>query len=776
MWNKGSMNNKVFVISIVLIAFFALQGCATSPKDPPPAETSLPPSIEDVRVTSTGGEKTIIKVISDKKIPYTVFKLIDPPRVILDVRGVSGSNLVKNKPVHDGIVSEIRCEQGKTQSITTRVVVGLEGPADYRIEQIDNEIRLAVTSKQQVAESKQETQNQRDDTPQSTTELTADVKSSEPRIFFKPRRSDLNQVLGVDFTMLAHGKSRLTVTTDKKVAYHLERKGPKDLLLRLDDTTIPPLLQRRLDSRHFEGALDRVKADFSSDEKNVSLALSLREMVPFHIDQNDQAILIDLGRTAIRPPEKPIASVKLHEARTVSMATSSRIAKDTLRVEKPGTGLSKAKYTGTPMTMDFVNADVTNILRLIGEVSNLNIIWGPEVRGNVSMRLKSVPWDQALDLILANNGLAKRREGNVIWITTRAQMNQIEQEEEKRRQDIERRKREQEQQAEEMAKKEPVATQFITVNYGDIENIKGIIEETVKSPTGKLTVDKETKTIIMTDGVSKIEEARALTQKLDVPIQQVMIEARIVEASSTFTRNLGIQFVGNLQHRTSEDVSWQGTPPWAPNNVETDFPDGEGRYEPSFSTNHPNFSPNLGLMLTTLSGNGLTGLFLDTQIALSETEGDLKVLASPKVVTQDTVKAIIKQGTRLNLPSGTDANGNTTFELVDATLKLEVTPTITPNDRVIMEVSVSDDFPDFANASGANVPINTKNAVTTMMVASGDTVIIGGIFKENKGINVTGQPWLKDIPGLGWLFKNKKWTDTRTELLIFLTPTVIPMT
>jgi type IV pilus assembly protein PilQ len=141
------------------------------------------------------------------------------------------------------------------------------------------------------------------------------------------------------------------------------------------------------------------------------------------------------------------------------------------------------------------------------------------------------------------------------------------------------------------------------------------------------------------------------------------------------------------------------------------------------------------------------------------------------------VKATIKQGTKLNLPAGTDSNGNTTFQLVDATLKLEVTPQITPNDRIIMDVAVSDDFPDYANArpDSDNIPINTKEARTTMMVASGDTVIIGGIYRENKGLNELGQPWLRDIPLLGWLFKTRSWNDTRTELLIFLTPTVVPL-
>jgi len=164
---------------------------------------------------------------------------------------------------------------------------------------------------------------------------------------------------------------------------------------------------------------------------------------------------------------------------------------------------------------------------------------------------------------------------------------------------------------------------------------------------------------------------------------------------------------------------------------------------------------------------------LNAQIALAETEGEVKTLSAPKIVTRDTVKATIKQGTKIVIPSGTDSNGNKTYEQVDATLKLEVTPRITPNDMVILSIDVSDDYPDYANARGDNVPINTKNAQTEMMIASGDTVVIGGIYKENKGQTENGTPWLRNVPILGWLFKDRSTTTERSELLIFLTPTVV---
>jgi type IV pilus assembly protein PilQ len=427
------------------------------------------------------------------------------------------------------------------------------------------------------------------------------------------------------------------------------------------------------------------------------------------------------------------------------------------------------------MTMDFVNADVTNILRLIAEVSKLNIVWGPQVKGSVSMRLKDVPWDQALDIVLANNKLGKKQVGNVIWITTKAEMAQIEAEERQKREEEAARKRKEEEERLAQQKREPKKTDYITINFKDVGNIKTIIDDTIKSAEGKLTLDSQTKTIIMWDTISKIEAAKALVKRLDRPTPQVMIEARIVEATTSFSRNLGVRWDYDLQRRNRTDVPWNGTPAWATQNVEANYPEGGNLYQPTFQTNVPTgWTSNLGLLFHKLGSFGFYGNTINAQIALSESKGEVNVMSAPKIVTRDTVTATIKQGSKIVIPSGTDANGNATFEQVDASLKLEVTPTITPNNMVIMKVDVSDDFPDYANARLDQVPIATKNAATTMMVKSGDTVVIGGIFKESKSENVEGIPLLSKIPLFGWLFKAQTKTSEKRELLIFLTPSVLP--
>jgi type IV pilus assembly protein PilQ len=206
------------------------------------------------------------------------------------------------------------------------------------------------------------------------------------------------------------------------------------LVMTIPEATIPPLIMRRLDSFFFDGAVDRVKATLSPARKTVTIAINLREMVPYHVNQKDTEITIDFGRTDLKPPEKRIVPLKMAQAQapptTPALVTETRVGEPTpaapvITLPAGTTGLPpgmRKKYTGAPMTMDFVNADVTNILRLIAEVSSLNIVWGPDVKGTVSMRLKDVPWDQALDLILDNNNLGMRRVGNVIWITTKARL------------------------------------------------------------------------------------------------------------------------------------------------------------------------------------------------------------------------------------------------------------------------------------------------------------------------------------------------------------------
>ncbi len=320
---------------------------------------------------------------------------------------------------------------------------------------------------------------------------------------------------------------------------------------------------------------------------------------------------------------------------------------------------------------------MTNILRLIGEVSNLNIVWGPEVKGIVSMRLKDVPWDQALDLILDNNNLAKREQGNVIWVTTKAQLSQIEAEERRKIQefeakvDAERKKIIQEKEKE--RELEPLLTEYIPVDFAKASEITPLLtlSETGKSRGGKLSTDSRTNTIILTDIASSVKIAKDIVKQFDTPVKQVMIEARIVAATDDFIRDLGIKWDQfQINKRSNTTVPWPtmdalSTTPADP--TATAFPTSGRTSSPTFTSNAPvGWAPNMGLVFSTLSASGLTGLVLDAKLALAESEGKTKIISAPKVIAMNGQAATISKGDSIIIP----ATENVASTTIDATLSL----------------------------------------------------------------------------------------------------------
>jgi len=484
------------------------------------------------------------------------------------------------------------------------------------------------------------------------------------------------------------------------------------------------------------------------------------------VDQTDSGICIDFGPTPVKHPEKKIVPVKLVELEKVS-STDTGMKREALKVSKRERtmipGLGTRKYKGAPMTMDFVNADATNILRLIGEVSNLNIVWGPDVKGMVSMRLKNVPWDQSLDLLLANNDLGMRRQGNVIWVTTKAKIQKIEAEERKKIEEAEARleaERKRRLAEREQAKKlEPLITEYFPVDFSDVNELK---EHIFLSERGSVSVDNRTNTIIMKDIASNIEEARKIIKRFDMPVKQIMIEARIVDAGTDFVRDLGIQWTQDTsyQHRTDTSVDFLDQDLTG----DTVLTAGNALYGGAFSTNAPaDWAPNMDLIIGSLTGNALGFLSLDARLALAETERQAKVISAPKVIASNGQEATISRGDVIIIPATENVESTT----LDANLSLTVTPTVSYNDYITMVVEVTDDW------APSTSRLFTKLVQTSLMVKSGDTVVIGGIYKQDNSEEESGIPSLRKIPFLGRLFKAQRKNVSKSEMLIFLTPTVL---
>ncbi len=743
-------NSILLLIALGLLSFIV--SCAPTPtkrKAPGLMPEGLA-TIESIDVTPLPAERaTKIAILSSKTMPYTAFKLVQPLRLVVDVTAQPSEGLTGPDVTGDEIIKALTIERMTDEPPVTRVSATLYQDVEYSVQESDGTIEVLLSLKK----------------PAETVESPVmaakaeEIPETEPRVFFTPGKTRLNQVLGIDFFMLPKGKSRVTVTTRDKAEYNVRQKDPLTLLLAIKEATIPPELTRHIDSSHFAGVVNRITPIVRAGEKGVELEIALKEMVPYHVRQTEAEIRLDFNRTSVEPPPKTITEAKLVKtaARPEEIPAPAEVT-PTEPTVSPRTAVKRRvyrKYTGERISLDFANADIRNILKLIGEVSKLNLVWGPEVKGTVSMRLKNVPWDQALDIVLESNDLGMIREGNIIWITTKGKIRSLEKERQERIKAEQERIKATREAEMEAAEAEPLETAYITVNYASVADIKKLIEENVKGPRGKLSVDTATKTIIFTDIASNIEKARALKNRQDIPIKQVMIEARIVEAKTTFARDLGLNWTASYQTTRN---------PWGGGG-----PGGNRNYTYTFATN---FITNPETAIGFNFANTAATKVLGAQIALAETEGTLKTLSAPKIITRDTVQATIKQGTTIYIPY-TDVEGNRTAKEVDATLELSVTPKITPNDMVIMDISVSDDYPDYANRVGEYVPVLTKSATTQMMIATGDTVVIGGIYKESKGLTKTGTPGLRKIPIIGWLFGTETKSTEKSELLIFLTPRVM---
>ena len=788
------------ILYLVLFAFVLSCATTTSSNDqasPKNADAPLITKVETVQSAQT----IAIRITCDKPALYTAFQLADPPRIILDINGKQGPELASVIHIKNGAINQIHFQEGTIQTASTRMTIELEAPLNYQAEAIDNVIQLTFKTKALAAPAPDETKPVLSEQPVvSGPETTAAAK---PRIFFQPKASDLNQILGIDFAMLDQGKSRLVITTDKKSTYDLKQQGPKTLALKLGKTTVPDLLKRQLDSRHFEGVVDQVKASFVQNEKQVTIAILLREMVPFHVNQSDNEINIDFAQTSIRPPDKKIVPLQMAEVRnqpiTPIMPVMSNDATQTVEpsgkdepssktlpagnnskagtqvtenfatespTEQPPQSLPglKRRYRGEPMTMDFVNADVTNILKLISEVSNLNLVWGPEVQGTVSMRLKNVPWDQALDMILTNNNLAKREQGNVIWISTSAKMAQFEADERKKREDADAEAKRVIDSKKKQEELEPLITEYLPLDFASAKDMKAHLES-IKSSRGKISQDDRTNTMIVTDTPSVLQTARKLMKQFDIPVKQIMIEARVVDASDEFTRTLGVQWTDNTKaYRFNK-----GAPGTSAGSITPVTLPGQFSYGGGFSTNAPTgWASNLGFTVARLTSSGLGSLTLDAKLALSEVEGKSKTISAPKVIAREGTEAIIKRGMTILFPIVTADKIDT--KTVEAILQLAVTPIkVSFNDFITLKVKVTDDAPLSATQ------IATKLIETTLMVKTGDTVVLGGIYKEEGANRAAGLPFLRKIPVLGYLFNAKTKFINKSELLIFITPTVLPV-
>ncbi|HEX9208811.1 MAG TPA: type IV pilus secretin PilQ [Steroidobacteraceae bacterium] len=436
---------------------------------------------------------------------------------------------------------------------------------------------------------------------------------------------------------------------------------------------------------------------------------------------------------------------------------------------------NKREYKGERLTLNFQDIETRAVLQLLAETSGQNIVVSDTVQGNVTLRLQNVPWDQALDIVLRTKGLDKRQEGNVIYVAPAEELAARE------RQQAESRKA--------LTELAPVRTEYLQVNYAKASDLAALIQSQGKtsllSERGSVSIDERTNTLLLADTAERLADIRRLVQTLDIPVKQVLIEARIVIVNDDFSREIGVRlggayvgdyggdgimYVGSggldaVPGESGPIINPNGTSGLNGSNVQT------GTVNDRYMVNLPIANPAGKIAMTLLDSNYL----VDLEITAAQREGRGEVISSPRVITANGKEAVIEQGTEIPYQESA-SSGATTTQFKKAVLSLKVTPQITPDDRIILDLTVSKDSVGqiLPSATGGAVPsIDTRNVTTQVLVNDGQTVVLGGILETERRDTVNKVPFLGDVPGLGFLFRSKSKTDNKDELLIFVTPKIL---
>ena len=580
----------------------------------------------------------------------------------------------------------------------------------------------------------------------------AAAQSSTPNL---PATGGANTVESIGFEV-KDGVGVITIKTSAPVMYEELPKEERKLSIKIKDVVLPDEFQVSRDVDDFDSPIGFISS-FRDPGKpsDVVIIVELKKDAPkdslVELKQQGELITAKFG--------KPKASEKLtEEAQTQQPPKEVPLYAFDFRITTtPG---AKKVYRGQMVSFDFKDADVRDVLRVLADVSALNFVVSQDVKGTVTMKLVNVPWDQALDVVLNDTGLGALVEGNVIWIspirTLQARLNEIQQA------------------AASKEQLEPLVTKQIFINYATGEELKSLIEP-VLSRRGQLQIDVRTNSILVTDTAPRVAQAEELVKDLDTRTPQVLIESRIVQATLNFTAELGVQWGFNYKASAAtgnptgaffpSSIAAGGTVPGNPGpfgtpgrNFVVDLPAAVG----------PGVGGSLGVVL-----GSLTGAFdLDIRLSALEHRGDGRVLSSPRVLTLDNQAARIEQGVSIPFLSVSAAGTQTQF--VDATLRLEVTPHVTNDGKVLMLIKVTDNAPD-PSITGANgqPAIRINEAESKVLALDGETIVIGGIFTRTTTENIAGIPWFSRIPLLGWLFRNTNNVDQRRELLVFITPRIV---
>ncbi|ATB27982.1 type IV pilus secretin PilQ [Melittangium boletus] len=685
------------------------------------------------RITGMSFNRDTLNIRADGEVArYEVLELADPPRLAVDVFGVG---LAARAPrVQSGPVKELRVG---AHADKVRLVLDVRDTMpSYRVERAGK--GLAVVFDGKVAAKVK-------DAPASTPEKA--VAENEPL-----RAAPVDAKLAsVDVKELSFDDNetggRVNLKLSGAVAWKVERPDPRSAVLTLDNARLPRRLERSLDTSDLQTPVKMVSAFAVPGEGNrVRVVVAADGAIEENVSQVAGGLSWRLS----------VKGVKTEQVAVTQRTAGFTAEAPTYAAEGAP---QQARYRGKKVSFEFKDIDIQNLLRVIAEISKKNIVVADDVQGKVTIRLRNVPWDQALDLILRSKALGKEEIGNILRV---APLKSLEDEAKLR---ADRKKS--------LLVQEELVVNLVPVNYALASDMSARVKD-VLSERGTVTVDTRTNVLIVKDVRANIEKARALVRNLDTQTPQVLIESRIVEANTSFSRELGVQWGGQAQ---AAQVTGNTTGLIFPSTAVVSG--GLGGTSPGLPLN-PNFAVNLPAAADVGTGGALGFVFgsaggaltLNLRLSAAESEGTVKTISAPKVTTLDNNTARISQGVSLPFSQVSASGANTTF--VEARLSLEVTPHITQDGSILMSISAQNNQPDPANTGANGQPaIQRKEANTQVLVKDGDTTVIGGIYVRRGSSQSNSVPFLSKIPVLGLLFKNHRETDNRQELLIFITPRIL---
>ncbi|MGL6244775.1 type IV pilus secretin PilQ [Pseudomonas sp.] len=654
-------------------------------------------------VAALPGDRVELKLSFDGPPPqphgYTTEQ---PARIALDLPGVVSQLKKKNHELGSGNARSATVVEAKDR---TRLIIGLTQLTPYSARVEGNKLIVVVGQGANNKAARPPTS-----APRAATATPAPTKTYAPVG---------KAIRGVDFQRGTQGEGNVVIDlSDPSIAPDIQERDGK-IILGFARTQLPEPLRVRLDVKDFATPVQFVNASATGDRATISIEPS--GAFDYSTYQTDNKLTVSIRPMTVDDLQK---------------RNAERFA-----------------YTGEKLSLNFQDIDVRSVLQLIADFTNLNLVASDTVQGGITLRLQNVPWDQALDLVLKTKGLDKRKIGNVLLVAPADEIAARE------RQELESQK-----QISDLA---PLRRELLQVNYAKAADIAKLFTSVTSAEAkvderGSITVDERTNNIIAYQTQDRLDELRRIVAQLDIPVRQVMIEARIVEANVDYDKSLGVRWGGSVQNKGNWNTS--GVSNGSSTTIGTPG---------STSTNSP--FVDLGAAGNT-SGIGIAfitdNVLLDLELTAMEKTGNGEIVSQPKVVTSDKETAKILKGTEIPYQEAS-SSGATSVSFKEASLSLEVTPQITPDNRIIMEVKVTKDEPDYLNKVQDVPPIKKNEVNAKVLVNDGETIVIGGVFSNTQSKVVDKVPFLGDVPYLGRLFRRDVVSEKKSELLVFLTPRIM---